>query len=184
MPVENFPESNKKEKLIYDRVGSASTLSILERVQKISNDPECKRAMDAVGRTLINVGVSAVDLFPGIGEAVETGVLAAKVSNPAVRYVAGIFGKRAVELVKKLDTTPNVTTGQTLVTAAILAPAELATFGTAPTFVASALRQLIYDYKNGNFKGVERIIKILTTGEDLPISPEDQKLLDEAAKEF
>ena len=47
-----------------------------------------------------------------------------------------------------------------------------------------SVAKVSYSDKNDNFKGVEKIIKILIMGEDLPISPEDQKLLDEAASEF
>lgn len=191
MPVENFQESTNKnpyetqELRLQEKISKSATLSIWQRIKKINSDPECQRAMNAVGRTLINAGISVADLFPGgIGEAFEIGALTAKISNPTLRHIAGFFGKRAVETVKNLDTLPNVTRGQAIVTSIALTPVELATFGTASTFFVSAVRQLIYDYKNGNFDGVSRLIKILITGEDLPISDKDKKLLDVASEEF
>jgi len=187
MSLEKEPNKHQvtPEKIltVVENVSEASRLSISERVSFVSSDPQCKEAYKALARTLANIGITAVDMIPGAGDAAEGVVLGMKLSP----YIKGLLSKYAKDprnIGKHLDLTPDIKPSSAVAISALSAPLEFVSGGTLPSYLVNTLFQLRADLKNRRFDGAIRAMRVLITGKVEKIDAQTQALLDDAAKEF
>jgi hypothetical protein len=187
MSIEQEPKKHQvsPEKMldVVGDVSDASKLSISERVKFVLSDPACKEAYQALARTLANVGITAVDMIPGAGDAAEGVVLGMKLS-PYIKGVLSKYAKDPRNIGKHLDLTPDIKPGSAVGISALSAPLEFVSGGTLPSYLVNTLFQLRADLKNRRFDGAIRAMRVLLTGKVEKIDAQTRILLDNAAKEF
>lgn len=174
------PESIEK---VINSLDNASKLTISERFKFIMNDPKCKESYEALSRTLINTGISAVDIFPVAGDAAEGVVLGLKIS-PWIKGQLANLVKNPKKLEKHFDLTPDISAGQAMALSAATAPVEFLGGGTVPTYLINTLWQLKADIQNKRFDGAVDSMKVLFTGTLDKMTPENNARLDSARKVF
>lgn len=168
---------------VVENVSEASRLSISERVSFVLSDPQCKEAYQAIARTIANVGITAVDMIPGAGDAAEGVVLGMKLS-PYIKGVLSKYAKDPRNIGKHLDLTPDINPGSAVAISALSAPLEFVSGGSLPSYLVNTLFQLRADLQNRRFDGAIRAMRVLLTGKVEKIDAQTQALLDNAAKEF
>jgi hypothetical protein len=187
MSLEQEPEIHQAtpERMleVVESVSEASKLSISERISFVLSDPKCKESYQALARTLANIGISAVDIIPGAGDAAEAVVLGLKIS-PHIRTMLSTYAKDPRNLGKHLDLTPDISASTAVAISAASAPIEFVAGGTLPSYLVNTLYQLRADIKNGRFEGARDAVRVLMTGEKQKLTPEIRARLDAAAKEF
>jgi len=187
MGIETEPKhkSISVEKMgeVVNSLDEASKLTLRERIAFILKDSKCREAYQAITRTLINAGITATDLIPGAGEAVEGLILGLKVT-PKIKEILLKYVKDPKNSAKHLDLTPDISISQQFMITSATAPVEFLSGGTIPSYLINTLWQLRADIKNGRFEGARDAIRVLMTGERTKLTPEVRARLDAAAKEF
>ena len=160
MSVETEPRIEAKEK---SAEHSPFKTSLVGRLGEIAKNPEAKEGIVAAGRLLVNVGISAVDLVPVVGEVVG-------------------WTADALKFVKPLDLTPDVSKSVAIGTEAL----EFAGMGAVPTHAIETVLQAHADLKEGRFENAKNAIAYLITGKENYSNElkENKGRLDEAAKQF
>ncbi|OHA15442.1 MAG: hypothetical protein A3H57_02765 [Candidatus Taylorbacteria bacterium RIFCSPLOWO2_02_FULL_43_11] len=138
------------------------------RWKKILKDPEVKKGLAALGRTLANTGVTIADLVPGMGEAVSWSADALKVIGPALKK----FG------LPNLDITPSVSKKIAFGTEIL----ELQTLGMATTHAVEAFLQ----FKRQDARLILDALKKIkeTLAEEKMRYEENKSEIDQAIKVF
>lgn len=175
--------SPKAMEIVVDSLDKASILTISERFQFIMNDKKCKEAYEALLRTLINAGITALDIFPVAGDTAEGVVLGLKVS-PWIKNQMADLVRNPKKLEKHFDLTPDISSGQAIAISAASAPAELLGGGTLPSYLINTLWQLKADIQNKRFDGAVDSMKVLFTGKLDKLTPKNIERLDSARKVF
>jgi len=168
---------------VVESVSEASKLSISERISFVLSDPKCKESYQALARTLANIGISAVDIIPGAGDAAEAVVLGLKIS-PHIRNMLATYAKDPRNIGKHLDLTPDISASTAVAISAAFAPIEFVAGGTLPSYLVNTLYQLRADIQNRRFDGAITAMRVLITGRVEKIDSQTQEKLDNAAKEF
>lgn len=137
--------------------------SFLARVKEIAKDPDAKEGFKATGRLFLNLGISAADLIPVVGEAVG-------------------WTADALKFVPKLDLTPDVSKTVAIGSEAL----EFMGAGAVPTHAIETVFQAAADQKAGKFEAASDAVAYLITGKPEYSSDlaKNKPKLDKAAAEF
>ncbi len=148
-------EISKKEKLerLEKSLSSSERAGLIKRWRDVSNNSEAKENLAAFARLGINVGITIADMVPGAGEATETGLNVLRLAGNVYPWL------REIHPTKSLSAT------ETIAVQALSSPAELASLGTAPTYLINTIRQTWADYKAGNFSKLKYVAGYLITGD-------------------
>ena len=154
-------EKNFQNKEKIPQQERAQYLSSGEKLKATLNDPVAKEAFFALLRTLINVGISVVDLVPGIGELPSWVADAIKVTKEAKKTnlnqkISGDHSESKNDLWQKIDPTPDVPVWIALGSEA----AELISGSAFPSHAVESSVQLVgYDLARMT-AGLERLKEI------------------------
>jgi len=131
---------------------SSERAGLIERWENVLNNPEAKETLAALARLGINIGFTVADMVPGAGEVTET-------SLNALRVAATIYPP-----LNDFHPTKSLSAKETIAVQALTSPVELASLGTAPTYLINTVRQTWADYKAGNFSKAKEVVGYLLTG--------------------
>jgi len=147
-------ELSKKEKLerLENGLSSSERAGLIERWRDVSNNAEAKEALAALARLGINVGFTIADMVPGAGEVMEPALNTYKTAS------------KFIPSLRKFDPTKDIGITESIAVQALSSPTELASLGTAPTYLINTLRQTWADYKAGNFSKAKDVVGYLITG--------------------
>jgi len=148
----NIDKAKAKFNEFKESLFSSERAGITERWKDISNNPEAKETLVALARLGINIGFTVADMIPGAGEVTETGLNALKMAGTIYAPL------------RDLDPTKSLSATETIAVQALTSPVELASLGTAPTYLINTIRQTWADYKAGNFSKAKEVVGYLITG--------------------
>jgi hypothetical protein len=171
---DKIERANAQIEKLKNSLFSSERAGIAERWRNISNNPEAKEALAALARLGINISFTVADMVPGAGEVMAPALNTFKTAS------------KFIPSLKPFDPTKDVGIGESIGFEILSSPAELASLGTAPTYLLNTLRQTWADYKAGNFSKAKDVVGYLISGKDgYPTSlKEKSSKLDAAAGLF